>query len=151
MALLPFSEAERAALAALVDPGAPDFARYWAGCRARRLLVPRCVACGRRSWPPRAVCPRCGAPELAWEEAPGEGRLYSWTVVHRTAMEPYEAHMPYAVGIVELAGGDGVRMVGRLLDVPDEDLRIGLGLRAGFEALSDDVVVPVWRPEGRHP
>jgi uncharacterized protein len=126
----------------LPDASHPDFAPFWRGCAERRLLMPRC-ADGHVIWPPRPACPRCGAAVAQWAEVAGTGRLYSWTVVHRTRLRWYAERTPYVVGIVELDGDQPVRMVGRCALDPDA-VAEGLELVVDFED-ADRLTMPFWR------
>ncbi len=72
----------------------------------------RCDGCGAQTAPPQPVCPKCGGDDrLEARAIPGEGRLYSFTIV-RVPPEGFEGDAPYAIGIVELPGG--ARITGRL-------------------------------------
>jgi uncharacterized OB-fold protein len=127
------------------DLQAPDFAPFWRACQQRRLVV-QCCSRGHLSWPPRPACPRCHDLTRNWQEVEGAGRLYSWTVVHRTAVPGFQALTPYVVAIVELAGHPEVRLVGRCLSQP-EKLHIGMAMRVVFEQVTAEFTLPVWRPE----
>jgi uncharacterized protein len=127
----------------LPDVAHPDFAPFWQGCAQRRLVMPRCGS-GHVIWPPRPACPLCTELVAGWAEVPGTGRLYSWTVVHRTRLRWYAERTPYVVGIVELDPAQPVRMVGRCeLDEPAE----GLELTVDFEDAGRQLM-PFWRPAG---
>ncbi|HVQ95367.1 MAG TPA: OB-fold domain-containing protein [Mycobacteriales bacterium] len=111
------------------DPGGPG-----RGGSSRRgaLTGARCPACPVTTYPAQPYCPRCGTPlrELALSPA---GRLWTWTVQrHQPKSPPYlppeAGFAPFAVGYVELA--DGVR-VAAVLDVPLDELAIGLPVRIG--------------------
>lgn len=121
----------------------PDFAQFWQGCAAGRLMVPRC-ANGHLVWPPRPACPRCFELVRDWTEIVGRGRLYSWTVVHRTHLPWYAGRTPYVVGIVALDLEQPLRMVGRC-EVAPEDAREGIGLTMEFEETDRQMLVPYWR------
>jgi uncharacterized OB-fold protein len=125
----------------LPDAAHPDFAPFWQGCAERRLLMPRCGN-GHLIWPPRPACPQCTELVADWAEVPGTGRLYSWTVVHRTRLRWYAERTPYVVGIVSLDHLQPVRMVGRLeLDGEPAD---GLELSVDFED-AGRLSLPFWR------
>src|SRR4051812_35247248 len=96
----------------LPDASHPDFAPFWQGCASHRLVMPRCRN-GHVIWPPRPACPACSALVGEWSEVAGSGRLYSWTVVHRTILPWYAERTPYVVGIVTLDPAQPLRMVGR--------------------------------------
>ena len=127
----------------LPDVSHPDFAPFWQGCAEHRLLMPRCGE-GHVVWPPRPACLRCTALVADWVEVAGTGRLYSWTVVHRTRLRWYAERTPYVVGIVELDGGERpVRMVGRCALDPADAVE-GLELVVDFED-TDRLSMPFWR------
>jgi uncharacterized OB-fold protein len=134
----------------LPDVSHPDFAPFWQGCAERRLVMPRC-ANGHVIWPPRPACLSCSALLREWAEVPGAGRLYSWTVVHRTRLSGYADQTPYMVGIVTLDLEQPVRMVGRCALDPD-DAADGVSLVVDFEDAGRQLTMPFWRlagdPEG---
>jgi uncharacterized OB-fold protein len=77
-----------------------------------------CGACGAQTAPPQPVCPKCGDDHrLEARAIPGEGRLYSFTIV-RVPPEGLEGDAPYALGIIELPGG--ARITARI-DTKDFD------------------------------
>jgi uncharacterized protein len=125
----------------LPDAAHPDFAPFWRGCAEHRLLMPRC-ANGHVIWPPRPACPRCAALAGDWAEVAGTGRLYSWTVVHRTRLRWYAERTPYVVGIVQLES-EPVRMVSRCA-IEEDELADGLELVVDFED-TDRLSMPFWR------
>ena len=51
----------------------PDNAPFWQGCRAHRLMLPTCTACGKAHLPPGPVCPFCFADAIEWKQASGRG------------------------------------------------------------------------------
>jgi uncharacterized protein len=127
----------------LPDPDLPDFAEFWAGCREGRLSVPRCGR-GHLFWPPRPVCRTCQTPIADWPEVAGLGRLYSWTVVHRTPLRGFAADTPYIVVIVALDDDPKVRLVGRCTD-NSSDLFDGAAMAARFMPVSERVTLVLWR------
>lgn len=107
---------------------------FRAGIAAGRLLVRRCVACGRAAYPSMPGCPHCGATDGEVVEAAGIGTLHSWTVCH-VAFDPDLADdVPYVVGLVDLP--EGARVVARL-DIDTADLAAERGLRVDFPTGSD--------------
>jgi uncharacterized OB-fold protein len=125
------------------QPDAPDFAPFWDGCREHRLRVQRC-ANGHLAWPPRPACPVCSDLTRNWEEVEGRGRLYSWTVVHRTSVAALADLLPFAVGIVSLDSQPSIRFVGRCLG-EGGDLRIGAEMEVVFERVDERLTLPLWR------
>ena len=106
------------------------------------LLASRCAGCGVASFPVAESCMACGGRELAVEELPRRGTLWTWTVQRFMPKFPYnsdetpETFQPYGVGYVELPGG--VRVEGRLTENDPEKLRIGMPMEVVFDTWRTD-------------
>ena len=87
-------------------------APFWDSLAQGRFRTTRCEACGRLSFPPKAICPHCWSRRIAWQDLSGRGRLYACTVVH-AAPAAFRHEAPYRVAIVDL--DEGVRLATRLL------------------------------------
>ena len=128
----------------------PDTAFFWAGTAAGELRIQRCGKCGALRHPPGPMCPRCGEPqrppggEGGYAVAAGTGEVYSY-VVHHHPPVPGKT-LPFVVALVELP--EGVRMVGELLGVRPDQVRVGLPVRAEFVRVDDELALPAWRPAG---
>ncbi len=126
----------------LPDVEYTDFAPFWAGTHDHALLVPVCVRCGRRSWPPRLACPNCTGTAFDWQPITPTGTLYSWTTVGRAMLPGFESEVPYTVVVVAADDEPAIRFVGRLADgepVP----KIGAPLVARFTPV-DEVTLVYW-------
>jgi uncharacterized OB-fold protein len=100
--------------------------RFFEEARAGRLTGIRCDQCGELAIPPKELCPACGA--RAWQAVPlrGEGTIASFTVI-RVGPRGFTGQVPYAIAVVQLA--EGPQLLGRIVDVPLDSLKIGLGVR----------------------
>jgi uncharacterized OB-fold protein len=92
------------------------------------------------------MCARCGSAEWEWSASCGRGRIYSWTVTHEPLHPAFASETPYVVAVVELE--EGVRVVGRLRDLPPERLALDLPVEVGFERVSEEIALPCFRPTG---
>jgi len=97
------------------------------------------------------MCPACGEASTAgaaggegYTVAAGTGEVFSY-VVHHHPPVPGKT-LPFVVALVELP--EGVRMVGELLGVRPDQVRVGLPVRAEFVRVDDELVLPAWRPAG---
>lgn len=119
------------------------------------LLGSRCQACGVASFPVAQSCQACCSEDVAIEELPGRGTLWTWTVQQFMPKSPYnsgetmETFRPYGVGYLELPGG--VRVEGRLTENDPEKLQIGMEMEVIFdtfrtEANGDEVVSFFFKP-----
>ena len=99
---------------------------FFERAREGQLTGVRCRKCGELAIPPKELCPACH--ERAWEPVPlaGEGTIASYTVI-RVAPRAYAAEAPYAVAVVKLK--EGVSLLGRLVDIPLEQIAIGMPVR----------------------
>lgn len=106
---------------------------FFERARAGTLTGIRCEGCGALAVPPREFCEACH--RRAWRAVPlsGEGTIASYTII-RVAPARFAAEAPYAVAVVRLK--EGVSLFGRVVDVPFEQLAIGLPVR--FRPLSRD-------------
>ena len=119
-----------------------DTGGFFEAAARGELVIRRCNGCDAVLHVPVAYCYRCGSWEGRWQPVAGSGRLYSWTVV---AHQVHPAHpVPYTVVLVELADHPEARLVGQLPGRPD--LEPGQAMEVWFEQVSDDVVLPQWRP-----
>src|SRR3546814_19880884 len=81
-------------------PSNPETAAFRDACRDHRLLVRKCTACSKVHWYPRTLCPFCFSDKTVWQDSPGKGVIYSYSVMRRVAE-------PYAIAYVTL--DEGVR------------------------------------------
>ena len=120
----------------------PTSAPHWEGARTGRLRVQRCRSCGEHVFIPQPTCTQCLSSELEWIESSGLGTLYSYTVVHRPQQPAFQT--PYTVAIVEVE--EGFFMLSNLVDCEEADIRIGMPLEVTFQAMSDEISLPYFRP-----
>jgi len=121
----------------------PDNARFWEGCRERRLLLPTCESCGAAHLPPGPVCPFCWSEDLVWRRARGTGRVASRVVVHRSWFPAFADRVPYDVTLVEL--DEGPRITSTIVDGGADPIGLGRRVVVAFEDIDSDLVIPVFR------
>lgn len=99
---------------------------FFEEARAGRLTGIRCGRCGEIAVPPKEFCPAC--QERAWELVPlgGHGTIASFTVI-RVPPRGRAEEAPYAVAVVKL--DEGVSLLGRILDIPLDALKVGMPVR----------------------
>jgi len=117
-------------------------APYWSALRASRLLVQVCRSCEHHQFPPEWFCRSCHGSALDWTELAAEGRIFSWARVWHPVHPALAADCPYTLVLVEL--DKGVRMLGRLLDEPEEGVSIGTTLRGVFQSVDPELTLLHW-------
>lgn len=119
-------------------------APFWAATARHVLTVARCSQCGTLTLPPDVICAACGstAPQYVFTPVSGRGVVRSWTVVRQSFLPGFA--VPFVLVDVELEEQDDLRLIGRLLDADDADLRIGAAVSVTFEDVDDEIAVPAF-------
>jgi uncharacterized OB-fold protein len=117
---------------------------WWQAAAEHRLVVQRCTACDHTRLPPAPVCPECRSDASDWQEVPGRGEVYTYTLVHRPIAAGQE--LPFVIAVVALEGAGGVRMISNLVGVDPDDVAIGLPVELVWEDMSADLAIPRFRP-----
>ncbi|MFN8558011.1 MAG: OB-fold domain-containing protein [Dehalococcoidia bacterium] len=118
-----------------------DNAPYWEGARQRRLVLPRCTACGQYYARPRIVCAVCHGEQFAWTPVSGRGVIHSYTVVHQTTSPGFQDELPYVIVHVTIAEQPECVVTANLIGVFDADrLTIDLPVVVDFEDRGDQTL-----------
>ena len=114
---------------------------FFAGLKKKRLMATRCPECGATWLPPRRDCGKCGA-KTEWFEAPLEGKVHTYSVLHFAA-EAFLSEVPFVLAYIDLPGIDTMFLT-RIKDCKLEDVHIGMPVRAKFRRLVDWTPNDVW-------
>ena len=120
---------------------------FWEGCKAHELRLLRCTRCGTYVHHPAPMCHACNATDLDWAQVSGQGRVYTWIVVHHAPLPGFQEDTPYVVAWVELEEQPGLRLLSNVVGCAPEDMAAGMPVRVEFNDVSDDVTLPVFRPQ----
>ncbi|MGW4367506.1 bifunctional MaoC family dehydratase N-terminal/OB-fold nucleic acid binding domain-containing protein [Nocardia takedensis] len=113
---------------------------FWEGTKLGELRIQK-LPDGSLRHPP---IPAVWKDKSEWTDyvvSSGRGTVFSY-VVHHAPKVPGR-QLPFVVALVELE--EGVRMLGELRGVDPAEVKVGLPVRAGFEALDDDATLPYWK------
>ena len=77
----------------------PETKPFWDAAATGKFLIKRCAACGEPHYFPRTLCPFCFSDKTVWEESSGEGEIYTFSLMRKSATGPY------AIGYVTLKDG----------------------------------------------
>ncbi|HWW52935.1 MAG TPA: OB-fold domain-containing protein [Acidimicrobiales bacterium] len=124
---------------------------FWAAAAAGELRIPRCDACQRLHWYPRAACRRCGARDFTWETMSGRATLFSWVVVTHTFLPQFGEKVPFVPGLVALEEDPAVRLTTEIVDGDTSALRFDMPLTVVFRPITfagvdGSVVAPLFTP-----
>jgi hypothetical protein len=107
-----------------------------------KLMAGICQKCKKVHLPPRPFCDNCGSQEFSWLNISGKGKLVTYTIIN-VAPQQFQSMTPYAVGIVELAGG--LKIPGMIQAVTQEQLKIGMPLLLDFGTCNQPQQWPCWQ------
>jgi uncharacterized OB-fold protein len=117
---------------------------FWEAAKQGKLMIQHCEACNRSQFYPRYFCTEC-AGDVQWIEASGRGTVYTYSIVRQNGTPPFDALVPYVLAMIDLP--EGVRMMGNVVGVPVEAVAVGLPVLVDFVRETDDVWLPMWRPD----
>ena len=117
---------------------------FWDALKDGKLLIGECGGCGKVHYYPRAMCPYCWSDDVTMVPAKGTGVLYTWSTVHVNDLPPFKGMVPYVAAQVDL--DEGVRITTRIVEYAPRQLEIGMPVTVAFEAISEDVTIPVFKP-----
>lgn len=113
--------------------------RFWREAGERyNLKGAKCTNCGNVLFPARSLCPKCrhaSVGKLVPQSFSGEGVVESFTTIH-TPPAGFELQAPYVLAIVKLA--EGPLVTAQVVDLPPEDVRVGMRVRKAFRRINQD-------------
>jgi uncharacterized OB-fold protein len=115
----------------------PETKGYWDAAAQGRLVVKKCLACGKVHHYPRSLCPYCFSADTDWTPASGRGTIYSYSVMRRTPV-------PYAIAYVTLK--EGVTMMTNIVDCDLDTIAIGQSVKVVFKPSDGGPPVPMFTP-----
>jgi uncharacterized OB-fold protein len=122
-----------------IAPPVPDVETkpFWEAAAEGRLLIKRCNSCGSAHYYPRSICPFCFSTDTQWQDASGEGVIYSFSIMRRAAL-------PYCIAYVTLA--EGVTMMTNIVACDLDAIQIGQRVRLAFRPSDGGPPVPMFTP-----
>ncbi len=119
----------------------PDSKAFWDAVQNQELVFQKCGDCGRLRHPPRPVCPKCRSLNIEWEPSSGKGTIYSKTIYRKSPHPGMKA--PFTVVLVEL--DEGLKLISNMVDIKNDDIKIGMQVEVVFDNLTDDLNLPKFR------
>jgi uncharacterized OB-fold protein len=105
--------------------------QFWDHMRDEVLYLPYCSECEEWFYYPREWCPSCYSTDPSWEEASGDGKILTFTVVHETPISRYKDRTPYGLAVVRLS--EGPQMMANIIDSEIGEINIGTQVEVVFE------------------
>jgi acetyl-CoA acetyltransferase/uncharacterized OB-fold protein len=118
---------------------------FWKSGEDGKLRFQRCSECGELRHPPSAVCPYCRSHDWAPAEVSGRAVVAGFTRNEQMWIPSFPP--PYLIAIVAIEEDDRIRLTTNLVNVPADDVFVGMKVQVVFEH-NDDVWVPLFEPTG---
>ena len=99
---------------------------------------------GAHQFYPRSTSLATGRSDLEWRAVSGKGTVYSFTATY-VPIPGFEDDVPYLLAMVDLE--EGVRILGSLVDVGEDEVEIGMPVRVAFERRADNVTYFRFEPD----
>jgi len=122
----------------------PETASWWEACRQEKLMIQRCSQCGAFQFYPRIVCTSCMSEQIEWFQASGRAKVLTYTICRLPVAQAYAADVPYVVALVQLE--EGPTMMSNIVQCDPESVVSSMPLEVVFEAWSDEITMPQFRP-----
>jgi uncharacterized OB-fold protein len=113
----------------------PETQRFWEAAREHRLLYGLCATCRQPHYYPRSICPNCFSDATQWKQASGDGEVYTYSIMHRSATGPY------VIAYVTLC--EGPRILTNLVDCDFDRIKIGAPVKLVWKDTEGDGTPPL--------
>lgn len=100
-----------------------------------RLEAGKCARCGYLAFPPRIVCPECGAREFETVRLDDTGTIVSFTVI-QVAADEFATEVPLPIAIIETDNGG--RLTAQVVDCEPDEVAIGTKVRLMFRRITSE-------------
>ena len=106
---------------------------YWDGAQRGELVIQHCRGCGRWIHFPEPQCPNCGAADFAFEPVSGQGRVETFSVIHRSFVQSFAERTPYVIAWIGLPEQEGLRVFANITGCAPDEVEIGMPVEVCFE------------------
>lgn len=117
---------------------------FWEAVQQRRLVMPKCDACGTVTFPPTVACPQCDGAAFTWTEMSGRGTVFSFVVYYRVYHPAFADKVPYVVAVIALE--EGPRIVSNVVGIPVDDVECEMPVSVVYEEVRDGYLIPKFAP-----
>ncbi len=94
-----------------------------------------CRTCGTKYFPPIPLCPKCRRKtDFIDFQLSGLGKIYSYTVIHDPP-SGFKDLAPYVIALVRL--DEGPLVLSQIVDVDNDQLKIGMSVQVVFRRIGD--------------
>jgi hypothetical protein len=119
---------------------------FWEGVQEHRLMILRCNNCKHYIHWPKVVCRFCLSTDLSPAEVSGRGRVATFTQPLQPFHPYFQQQIPYVLAVIELDEQENLKLVSNVVDVPPDDVRVGMPVEVVFREVSPGFTLPLFKP-----
>lgn len=121
-----------------------DTEEFWRSAAEQKLVYAQCQRCSTVIFYPRSHCTNCLRGDVRWHVSNGDGVVYSFTVVRKSADPELRKSLPYIIAYIDV--DEGFRMMSTIRSPAGPDaVKIGDRLQLAWEVRGDQYV-PIFKP-----
>ncbi len=119
---------------------------FWDACNERRLIIQQCNECGRKQFPPEAVCRNCRFPfHLTWIETSGRGKIVGYSITYDSRIVAWHPNQPFNNAIVALEEDPVINFHSNLPGVAVDEVPVGSTVEVIWEEADNGQLIPEWQ------
>ena len=126
--------------------GGRDTQPFWDYCKEHELRIQRCTRCGNYRHTPQPCCWECQSFEFEWVKSRGVGEVYTYGIVPHPNHPAVRDIVPFNIAVIQLADCGGVKLVSNLVNVKNEDIKIGMQVELVWEDTTPEVTQYRFQP-----
>jgi uncharacterized OB-fold protein len=96
-------------------------------------VIQRCQDCAHWIHFPEPRCPSCGGASFVFAPVSGEGRVETFSVIHRSFVAEFADRTPYVIAWVGLPEQEGLRVFANVTGCGPDQVAIGMPVTVCFE------------------
>ena len=106
------------------------------------LIGKSCQKCSEKYFPPRDICPECGAYPLVDFKFSGKGKIETFTIIRSPLSDPEGEHLeiyfqktPYVLAIIKLI--EGPKITAEIVDCEMDEVQIEKAVNVVFRKIME--------------
>ena len=117
---------------------------FFDGLKQHKLLLQYFPSADHYQYPYSDRCYKDWSTDWEWRESAGNGEVYTWVRMHQLYHPSWKAEIPYTLAVVQL--DEGPRMHTNLVNVPVDDVHVGMRVKVHFDDVTDEFTLPKFEP-----
>ncbi|MEM9682950.1 MAG: OB-fold domain-containing protein [Pseudomonadota bacterium] len=117
---------------------------FWDACKEKRLIAQQCEESGEIWLPPSPVSPVTRTDAWRWIDLSGNGRVWSFVVMHQRYFEGFADDLPY--NIVQILLDEGPMLISNLVGIENDRIEVDMPVEVVFEEATEAITLPKFQP-----